>query len=149
MSSMAGHIRRGGGVECSHGCRVRRCSQSVQKFRTNCPESLDVTCVQIYCTEVPTKAPTAPQIHPAHAANMAAKADRFARFLHTHITANPAIVAQLDDSDWDRITDLMGETRTPSPATRAMTVVLLRALRAAETIAERSADTTDPFAGLA
>lgn len=95
---------------------------------------------------MPTKAPTAPQIHPAHAANMAAKADRFARFLHAHITADAGVVGQLDDSDWARIADLAGET-TPSPATRAMTVVLLRALTAAEMVAARAVP-ADPFKDL-
>jgi hypothetical protein len=89
---------------------------------------------------------TAPQIHPAHAANMAAKADRLARWIHANLTTDADVVGRLDDTDWERIADVMGET-TPSPATRAMTVVLLRSLRAAEIVAARSAH-SDPFAGL-
>lgn len=91
-------------------------------------------------------------IHPAHAANMAAKADRFARFLHAHGAGfdDPDAVAWMDDANWERIAGLMGETRVPSPATRAMTVVLLRALRAAETAAARTTHVVndDPLKGL-
>jgi hypothetical protein len=97
--------------------------------------------------EVPTKAPTAPQIHPAHAANMADKANRLARWIHANLTTDAGIVAALDDLDWERIADVTGERTVPSAATRAMTVVLVRALTAAEMIAKRTAN-TDPFAGL-
>jgi hypothetical protein len=65
---------------------------------------------------------------------MAAKADRVARWIHANLTTDAAVVARLDDTDWERIADLMGE-RTPSPVIRAMTVVLVRALCAAETVA--------------
>jgi hypothetical protein len=104
---------------------------------------------------VPT---TAPPIHPAHAANMAAKADRLARWIHANLTTDVNVVARLDDADWERIADVMDETRIPSPATRAMAVVLIRSLRAAELVAARSLRAaelvaartvdTDPFAGL-
>lgn len=74
--------------------------------------------------------PTSPAIHPAHAANIAAKAERLARWIHANLTTDATVVDALDDADWERIADVMGE-RTPSPATRAMTVVLVRALGAA------------------
>jgi hypothetical protein len=141
MSRVAGHIWRVECVDWSHG-------HTVQTFWTNCPDSLDSQNVQTYCTEVPPKAPTAPRsLHPAHAANMAAKADRVARWIHANLTADADVVARLDDTDWERIADAMGETRVPSPATRAMAVVLVRALNAAEMVARRTAK-SDPFAGL-
>jgi hypothetical protein len=73
-------------------------------------------------------------IHPAHAANMTRMALRLAEFLAAHVTPNPAVVALLDDEDWGRIADLAGERRTPSPATQACTVTLLRAINAREAI---------------
>lgn len=69
-------------------------------------------------------------IHPSHAANLVAKADRLARFLHTHDTDHVA-AELLSDAQWERIAGLAGE-RTPSPATRAATVTLLRSINARE-----------------
>jgi hypothetical protein len=66
-------------------------------------------------------------IHPSHAANMTAKAIRLARFLSENVTPNPDVVAELDAIDWKRIADLAGERRTPSLATCAAPVELLRA----------------------
>lgn len=81
---------------------------------------------------------TAPTIHPAHAANMTRMAIRLAAFLARHITPNADVVALLDEGDWARIADLAGETRTPSPATQAVVIELLRA----------RATAANPFAGL-
>jgi hypothetical protein len=71
---------------------------------------------------------TAPQIHPAHAAAMAAKALRLALFLRSHGAGfeDPDVVAWMSDDQWERITELAGERRIPSAATRAQTVTLLR-----------------------
>lgn len=92
---------------------------------------------------------TAPRtLHPAHAAAMAAKADRLARWIFANLTTDADVVAALNDADWERITDVMGERTTPSAATRAMAVVLVRSLRAAEMVAARTANDDDPFASL-
>src|SRR5690606_31401600 len=119
-------LRRGGGGRF-HG-------SSVQNLGTKCPDSLDATAVQSYCTDMPATAP----IHPAHAANMAAKATRLAHWIHDRLHADAGTVELFDDATWEGIADVMGET-TPSAATRAMVPVFLRALAAREVVAARTA----------
>lgn len=69
-------------------------------------------------------------IHPAHAANMTAKAHRLATFLTRRggLYADADLLAWLSDKGWAHIADLTGERTIPSPATRAATVVLVRAM---------------------
>jgi hypothetical protein len=59
---------------------------------------------------------------------MTAKAIRLAAFLRQHGAgfSDPDAVAWMSDERWARITELAGERRVPSPATRAAVVVLLR-----------------------
>ena len=70
----------------------------------------------------------------ARTPDMSAMAGRLARFLHCHDASDPAAVELMGDRQWERISDLAGEQRVPSPATRAATVVLLRAINAREAI---------------
>lgn len=95
---------------------------------------------------MPASATAAPPLHPAHAANMAAKATRLARWIRDHVTVDADTVELFDDTDWTNVAGLTGE-RIPSAACRAMVPVFMRALDAAELVAARTAPAA-PFKGV-
>lgn len=88
--------------------------------------------------------PGTAQIHPAHADNIARKAERLARWIHANLTTDPTVVAQFTDTDWANVADVMGERRTPSELTRSMTLPLIRALNTRRVVVPA----VDPFEGL-
>lgn len=80
-------------------------------------------------------------IHPIHAANLVAKADRLKRYISRHcgVFATAKDVERLDDEQWGRIQELAGEARPISRETRAACVALFGSAE------QDRAEHADPF----